>query len=116
MLTNEDRTQRICARAAELKQIRIKRKRRAMNAACVGLCLMLVVAIGIAMPGLVEGHRTGEVSLTTGAASLLTTNSAVGYILMGLLCFLMGICVTLLLDRIKKGREVEAREEPKDEL
>ena len=46
-----------------------------------------------------------------GAASIFENNSAQGYILMGMICFLLGVCVTVLLYRLhRKNRENQSDE------
>ena len=46
-----------------------------------------------------------------GAASIFGNNSAQGYILMGTICFLLGVCVTVLLYRLhRKNREKKSDE------
>lgn len=53
-------------------------------------CLLLVVGIGILMPGFIHGAAAGTVSHTAGTASLVASHAALSYILMGLLSFLLG--------------------------
>ena len=49
--------------------------------------------------------------LFRGAASIFGNNSAQGYILMGTIYFLLGVCVTVLLYRLhRKNREKKSDE------
>ncbi|MEI3367100.1 MAG: hypothetical protein V8R59_16335 [Enterocloster sp.] len=47
--------------------------------------------------------------------SLIGSHAALGYIVMGLLAFLLGVCVTVLLYRLRRRNERRS-EEKEDEL
>ncbi len=115
MRTNEERARLVHERTAALRREHRARQRRRLNAACMAACLLLVAGIGALMPGLMENISTGGISHTSGAASLIAGNGALGYILMGLLAFLLGVCVTVLLYRLRRTDE-RHREDSDDEL
>lgn len=116
MRTNEERIRLVHKRTVELKQKRAQRKRRALDAACMTACLLLVIGIGALMPDLMAGVADGSVSHASGAASLVGSHAALGYILMGLLAFLLGVCVTVLLYRLRRRNNRRRREDRDDEL
>ena len=116
MRTNEERAGLIHKRTTEIKRERQRRKQRALDTVCIAACLLLVVGIGSFMPGLVVGIPGGEAHLTSGAASLVGSHAALGYILMGLMAFLLGVCVTMLLYRLHRRNERKQRENWDDEL
>ena len=116
MRTNEERAGLIQKRTAEIKRERQKKKQRALDTVCIAACLILVVGIGSFMPGLVVGIPGGEVHHASGAASLVGSHAALGYILMGLMAFLLGVCVTVLLYRLLRRNERKRRENRNDEL
>ena len=116
MRTNEERAGLIHQRTAEIKRERQVRKQRALDTICIAACLILVVGIGSLMPGLTAGVPSGEIHHASGAASLVGSHAALGYILMGLMAFLLGVCVTVLLYRLRRRNEREQRENSDDEL
>ena len=116
MRTNEERAGLIHKRTAEIKKERQKRKQRALDVICIAACLILVVGIGSFMPGLSVDIVGGEVHHVSGAASLVGSHAALGYILMGLLSFLLGVCVTVLLYRLRRRNERKQRENLDDEF
>ena len=116
MRTNEERAGLIHKRTAEIKRERRRKKERALDMICIAACLILVVGIGSFMPGLSVDIVGGEVHHVSGAASLVGSHAALGYILMGLLSFLLGVCVTVLLYRLRRRNEREQRENSDDEL
>lgn len=77
-------------------------------------CLLLIVAIGAWMPELMAGAAGGSVVHSAGTASLIGSHAALGYIIMGLLTFLLGVCVTLLLYRLRRRSRRKRREDAGD--
>ena len=116
MRTNEERAGLIHKRTAEIKRERQKRNQRALDAICIAACLILIVGIGSFMPDLVADISGGAVRHASGAASLVGSHGALGYILMGLMAFLLGVCVTVLLYRLHRRNERKQRENSNDEL
>ena len=116
MRTNKERAGLIHKRAAEIKREGQKKKQRALDTLCMAACLLLVVGVGSFMPGLAAGVPGGEVHHASGAASLVGSHAALGYILMGLMAFLLGVCVTVLLYRLHRRNERKQRENSNHEL
>ena len=116
MRTDEERTRLIQKRSAEIKRERQKRKQRVLDLLCIAACLILIVGIGSFLPGLTVGIPGGDIHHASGAASLVGSHAALGYILMGLMAFLLGVCVTMLLYRLHRRNERKQRENSNDEL
>ena len=116
MRTNEERAGLIHMRTAKIKRERQKRKQRALDMICIAACLILIIGIGSFLPDWVVGIPGGEVHHASGAASLVGSHAALGYILMGLMAFLLGVCVTMLLYRLHRRNERKQRENSNDEL
>lgn len=114
MRTNEERARLIHRRTVELKREQRKKKQRWLDAVCMAACLLLVVGVGALMPGLTEGAASGVVGHPAGAASMIGSHAALGYIIMGLLAFLLGVCVTVLLYRLRRRSERQEREADRD--
>ena len=101
MLSHEERVAEVKRRIAEKE--RQKRQRRSQIAAVSGIaaCLAVIVGVSLSMPGIV-GRMEGSTS--TGfetAATMLGGSAALGYIVIGLLAFVLGVCVTVLCFRIR---------------
>ena len=116
MRTNEERAGSVQKRTAEIKRNRQKIKQRALDMICIAVCMILVAGIGSFMPGFAIGITAGEVHHASGAASLVGSHAALGYILMGLMAFLLGVFVTVLLYRLHRRNEREQQENANDEL
>lgn len=114
MRTNEARARLIHRRTAEIKQERRIKRQRRLDAACVAVCLLLVIGIGVLMPGLMRNTVNSGIIHPSGTASLLGSHAALGYIIMGLLAFLLGVCVTVLLYRLRRREERQKQEDAED--
>ena len=102
MRTNKERQQLIYRRTLELRS-KERRKKQCMFSVCgVALCLMLV-------PGAVKQASAGNIDYTMGTASMLGHYEALGYICMGVLAFALGVCVTVLLYRLRRVEEHKRR-------
>ena len=62
-----------------------------------------------------ENVSSGGVSHASVTASLIAENGALGCILVGLFAFLLGVCVTVLLYRLRGADERRRQDEPDDE-
>ena len=115
MLSNPERMEHIRRRTAQLQRRHRERRQRGIDAACVAACLVLVVWIGVLMPGWAADGSIGTVLPAAGTASLIGSSTALGYILMGILSFCLGVCVTVLLYRLHR-RAAPPQQEHRDEL
>ena len=116
MRTNKERVGSILRRTAEIKREGQKKKQRLWDMIVMAACLFLVAGIGLLMPGRMEGITGGEVLHTSGAASLVGNHAAMGFILMGLFSFLLGVCVTVLLYQLHRRNKRKKQENFNDEL
>ena len=74
----------------------------------VAACLALLIGASLAMPGIAANIQTGNYSGFETAASIFHGGAALGYIVIGLLAFLLGVCVTVLCFRLRQmSREDE---------
>jgi len=107
MRTNEERQQLIHRRTLEIQREQQKKRERVISGSGIAACLMIIIGIGCLMPEVtkqasVSGAKT---NYTTGMASMLGNYEALGYICMGILAFALGVCVTILLYRLRKAEE-----------
>ena len=116
MRTNEERAHLIRQRTAEIRKEQRRKRQHFLDAACMAACLLLVIGIGIFMPGLMADTAANSVIHASGTASLIGNHGALSYIVMGLLSFLLGVSVTVLLYRLRKPKNRPRQEEDTHEL
>ena len=87
--------------AARQREKRLRRSKITMFSAAA-VCLVLIVGVSFAMPGMVAGIRPGDYVGYETAASMYGGGAALGYIVIGLLSFLLGVCVTVLCFRLRQ--------------
>ena len=112
MRTNEERVAAVKSRAARLERKKRLRQKRLMALACACACASLAVIVGVALalPHLQTRWR-GAAYQTT--ASIFADSAAAGYVLIALLAFTLGMCVTVLCFRLRVFHE-ESEEDSDD--
>ena len=68
----------------------------------VAACLALLIGTSLAMPGIAAKIQVGDCSGFETAAGIFHGSTALGYIVIGLLAFLLGACVTVLCFRLRQ--------------
>lgn len=71
-------------------------------ASAAAACLVLLVCAALVMPDLTAQIPAGGHSGFETAASIFRSTAALGYIVIGLLALLLGVCVTVLCFRIRQ--------------
>jgi uncharacterized membrane protein len=87
--------------AARQRENRLRRNTITM-ASAVAACLALLIGASLAMPSIAASIQTGDYSGFETAASIFHSGTALGYIVIGLLAFLLGVCVTVLCFRLRQ--------------
>ena len=119
MRTNEERAALVRQRAKEIKEEQRRKKHKiqmtVLSGVSLAACLCILVVIGSVMPRLTAGFGEAPVSHTSGAASLLAGSEALGYVIMAIFAFLLGVSVTLLLHVIHRRQQRQMHEsDPKE--
>ena len=73
-------------------------------------CLALLAGVSIAMPGMTAQLQPDSCTGFETAASMYGGGDALGYIIVGLLAFLLGVCMTILCFRLRQMERDEKDE------
>lgn len=116
MRSNEERVAEVKRRIAEKERQKKLRRSRIAAVSAVAACLVLILVLSLFMPGIAGQLRPGDYSDYEMAASMFGENAALGYIIIELLAFLLGVCVTILCFRIRLlNREEQSMEDKKED-
>ena len=102
MRSHEERVAETKRRIAARQRGKRRRRNTVTMASAVAACLALLIGASLAMPGIAANIQTGDYSGFETAASIFHGGAALGYIVIGLLAFLLGVCVTVLCFRIRQ--------------
>ena len=102
MRSHEERVVETKRRIAAMERKKRLRRNTVTMASAVAACLALLVGVCLAMPGIAASIQTGNYSGFETAASIFHGGAALGYIVIGLLAFLLGVCVTVLCFRLRQ--------------
>ena len=112
MRSHEERVVETKRRIAAMERKKRRRRNTITMASAVAACLALLIGASFAMPGIAAQIETGDYSGFETAASMYGGGAALGYIVIGLLAFLLGVCVTVLCFRLHQmNREDDQDEE-----
>ena len=100
--------------AARQREKRLRRNTITM-ASAVAACLVLLIGASLAMPGIAANIQTGDYSGFETAASIFHGGAALGYIVIGLLAFLLGVCVTVLCFRLRQMNRENAQDKESED-
>lgn len=115
MRSHEERVAETKRRIANIEREKRLRRNAITMASAVAACLALLIGASLAMPGIAASIQTGDYSGFETAASMYGGGAALGYIVIGLLAFLLGVCVTVLCFRLRQmNREDGQNEESED--
>ena len=102
MRSHEERVVETKRRIAKIERAKRLRRNTITIASAVAACLALLVGASLAMPGIAAHIQTGNYSGFETAASIFHGGAALGYIVIGLLAFLLGVYVTVLCFRLRQ--------------
>ena len=102
MRSHEERVAETKRRIAKIEREKRRRRNTVTMASAVAACLAVLIGASLAMPGIAASIQTGNYSGLETAASIFHGGAALGYIVIGLLAFLLGVCVTVLCFRLRQ--------------
>ena len=102
MRSHEERVAETKRRIAARQREKRLRRNTITMASAVAACLALLIGASLAMPGIAANIQTGDYAGFETAASIFHGGAALGYIVIGLLAFLLGVCVTVLCFRLRQ--------------
>ena len=108
MRSHEERVAETKRRIAKIEREKRLRRDKFTMISAAAACLALLIGASLAMPGIATRIQAGDYSGFETAASIFHGGAALGYIVIGLLAFLLGVCVTVLCFRLRQmSREDE---------
>ena len=115
MRSHEERIAEVKRRTAARERAKRLRRGRIAIVSAAAACLALIVGASLAMPGIVVRLQSGDHTGLETAASMYGGSTVLGYIMIGLLAFLLGVCVTILCFRIRRMEREEPQSEKSEE-
>ena len=115
MRSHEERVTETKRRIAKIEREKRLRRNTITIASAVAACLALLIGASLAMPGIAASIQTGNYSGLETAASMYGGGAALGYIVIGLLAFLLGVCVTVLCFRLRQMNREDGQDKESED-
>lgn len=100
MRSNEERVAEVKRRMEQKKRQEELHRSRIVMASAVAASLLFIAGLSFFMPGIAGQISTDGYSNYGMTASIFHNSSALSYIIIGLVAFILGVCVTILGVRI----------------
>ena len=115
MRSHEERVAEAKRRIANIEREKRLRRNAITMASAVAACLALLIGASLAMPGIATRIQAGNYSGFETAASIFHGGAALGYIGIGLLAFLLGVCVTVLCFRLRQMNREDGQDKKSED-
>ena len=115
MRSHEERVVETKRRIAKIEREKRLRRDKITMISAAAACLALLIGASLAMPGIAANIQTGDYSGFEMTASIFHGGAALGYIVIGLLAFLLGVCVTVLCFRIRQLSRENAQDKESED-
>ena len=115
MRSHEERVAETKRRIAKMEREKQRRRNTITMASAVAACLVLLIGASLAMPGIAASIQTGDYAGFETAASMYGGGAALGYIVIGLLAFLLGVCVTVLCFRLRQMNREDGQDKESED-
>ena len=115
MRSHEERVAETKRRIAQIEREKRRRRNTITMASAVAACLALLIGASLVMPGIAANIQTGDYSGFETAASIFHGGAALGYIVIGLLAFLLGVCVTVLCFRLRQMNREDGQDKESED-
>ena len=110
MRSHEERVAEAKRRIAAGEQENRRQRDRRTVALAAAACLALLVGASLAMPGIAARIQINDYAGFETAAGIFRSSAALGYIVIGLFAFLLGVCVTVLCFRLLQMHREDRRD------
>lgn len=115
MRSHEERLAAVKQRIAQEEQRKRIRRIRVTTVCSAAACFAVIVGLSVLMPGIVQNMTVDNYSVFETAASIFGGGAVMGHLIIGLVAFLLGICVTILCFRLRKFRREDGEKEKRDD-
>ena len=116
MRTTDERISAVQRRTLQLRKIRrLQLRNRALSVAACAASVIVLVGMGIAIPGIEERFSQAPIDLNGAAGSIFSATPGLGYVVIAVVAFMFGVCVSLLCIHLRRQSEEALRSAPNPE-
>ena len=115
MRSHEERVAETKRRIAKMEREKRLRRNTITMVSAVAACLALLVGVSFVMPDIAAKIQTEDYTGLETVASMYGGGAALGYIVIGLLAFLLGVCVTVLCFRLRQMNRDDTKDKESEE-
>lgn len=91
----EERVAAVRQRTLQIKQKQLRRRADLITAASAAACLLLLAGLAFIMPAVTENFPADSTLYSGMTAGIFHENGSLGYVVVSLIAFILGICLTI---------------------
>lgn len=114
MRSNQEREAAVKQRIAEIEMQKLQKRRRIALYTSIAVCLVLIICLSAIVPSMISSPVADGSAPYQTTASIFSNSTFLGSIVIGLISFILGICVTILCFRIRlmqRDTQADSREQ-----
>lgn len=102
MRNTEERVSAVKQRVMKIEQQKRIRRSRITILSSAAVCILIIIGLASAIPGLTAELPIDIQSYSDFTASIFNISGSFGYLLIGILAFALGVCLTILCYRLQQ--------------
>ncbi|MFI3325379.1 MAG: hypothetical protein R3Y35_04305 [Clostridia bacterium] len=103
MMENKEILSKVLKKSDELKEEKARKKRKIYTCVSLVASFIFIISLSFAMPVLMESVNFSALANNANTGTFFATRPYLGYIIMGIISFILGIVVTLICYKIKNN-------------
>ncbi|MEG0570121.1 MAG: DUF4179 domain-containing protein [Oscillospiraceae bacterium] len=106
MRTTDERLNAVKNRTFEMKKTKKIRQNRILMLSSFAASLAIIVGMSISFPDIMKHISLSEYGSASNVGSIFSNGNAIGYVMIAIVAFCLGVCVTILCMQLhKKNKE-----------
>ena len=102
MRSTDERIAAVQARSRALRRREAKRRGLIISGLSTAACIAAIFGFAFYIPGLLEGASPSSLGTSGAFGSILASGGALGFVIIGILAFCLGVAVTLLCVKLRE--------------
>ncbi|MFI3172588.1 MAG: hypothetical protein R3Y58_09545 [Eubacteriales bacterium] len=101
MMENKDILLKVLNKADEIKIEKRRKKRKFYSITTLATSLMIIITLSFVMPSVIDTMNMNLLSTNAYTGTFFADTPYLGYIIIGLIAFILGVVVTLICYKLK---------------
>lgn len=115
MRNTKERVAAVKRRSIDINLRKKVQRERIIAISFAAVCLLIITGVSFNMPGIINRLSNNSYISHSFTASIFEASGSLGYVVVAILSFTLGVCVTILSHRIHVRNQEQKKEQEKQE-